>query len=151
MDDTIQLTKSVATICEILDTRLSKMPSLEFFKKTISVALTEELRLMFHQSVDAIRSEDKAEVEGLQKKIREKDAHIRDLEQIIFELQTFYRTQSDLIRQSNEAHPAASHDSDDNAVSPDATCSKMEKKVSVFASLFKPRQPKAAISSNSST
>mmetsp|Transcript_21338 Transcript_21338/g.29354 ORF Transcript_21338/g.29354 Transcript_21338/m.29354 type:complete len:173 (+) Transcript_21338:127-645(+) len=142
VDETIQLTKSVATICEFLDSRISKMPSLEFFKRTVSVAITEELKLIIHQSVNEIRSDDKAEVEELQKKLREKDAHIRDLEQIIFELQTFYRTQSDLIKQRSETHDVASHDHDFDTIE---ETSKMEKKKSVFASLFKPKQPKTLV------
>lgn len=101
--------KSFTTIIEVLDKRFGRSSSLEYIKKGISAAITEELKVLIHQASVNIQTNEESsigeELENLKKQLIEKDAQIRDLEQVIFELQSFYRSQADHARVLKQSPP----------------------------------------------
>ena len=93
--DKSQLTKSISTICEALDYKVGSTSSIDYVKQAVSIAISEELKSLIHGAAEDIRLDSMNEIERLKNVIREKDDHIAALEQIICELQTFYRAKGD--------------------------------------------------------
>eukprot|EP01036_Dinobryon_divergens_P022799 gene22799-31096_t len=109
------LTKSLSTICEFLDDRIGNKSSINFVKQAVSMAIAEELKSLVHTAAEDIRSNREAEIYQLKKTLTQKESQIHDLEQIIMELQSFYRAKADQIPRFDAKERAHASSQDDDA------------------------------------
>ena len=108
-----KLTKSLTTICEFLDERVGNKSSFNLVKHAVSMAIAEELKSLVHSAADDIRSNREAEIDQLKKTLRQKELQIHDLEQIIIELQSFYRAKADQMQRIDTKERVHSQDDDE--------------------------------------
>ena len=114
-----RLTKSLTTICEFLDDRIGHKSSINFVKQAVSIAIAEELKSLVHTAAEDIKSNREAEIFQLRKTLSQKESQIHDLEQIIMELQSFYRAKADQMPRfdaKDKAQSSSQDNDDENAV-----------------------------------
>jgi hypothetical protein len=94
-----ELVSSISTIVNFLDSTIDDMKGAEYIKQTITKVVSEEIKEIIRQSKNELMNtaEEEQSIEKLEKILQEKEAHIKSLETIVYELQTSYRIEADKV------------------------------------------------------